>query len=165
LKSQKDSENSREIHNVYVNEGGMAIVVCPHCGKTKTFNAAKFMGRKEPLKIRCTCRSVIRVFFEFRRAYRKETSLTGSYAKLPTCKEWGKMLVKNVSLTGIGFATITMHNLKKNDELEVKFTLDVMKRPEIKKRVVVKVVKDKYIGCEFEDRGQFVNELGFYLMP
>ena len=75
------------------------------------------------------------------------------------------MLVQNVSLTGIGFATLTMHNLTKNDELEVKFTLDVMKRPEIKKRVVVKVVKDKYIGCEFEDRGQFDNELGFYLMP
>jgi hypothetical protein len=165
LKSQKDAENSREIHNIYVNEGGMAIVVCPLCGITKTVNAARFKGRNEPLKIRCTCRSVIRVFFEFRRAYRKETNLDGYYSKLPTCKESGKMLVKNVSLTGIGFATLTMHSLTINDELEVKFTLDVMKRPEIKKRVVVKVVKDRYVGCEFEDRGQFDNELGFYLMP
>ena len=165
MTSQQYSENSKEIQNIYVNEGGMAIVVCPHCGKTKTVNAARFKGRKEPLRIRCTCRSVIRVFFEFRRAYRKETNLDGCYTKLPTCEESGKMLVKNVSLTGIGFTTITKHDITKNDELEVKFTLDVVKRPEIKKRVVVRVVKDKYIGCEFEDRGRFDNELGFYLMP
>ena len=165
LKSQKDSENSREIHKFHVNEEGIAIVVCPHCGNTKTVNAARFKGSNKTLKIRCTCQSVISVFFEFRRAYRKKTNLDGYYSKPSTSKEWDHILVKNISLTGIGFETLTTHNLKENDELEVKFTLDDMKRTEIKKRVAVRVVKDKYIGCEFEDRGQFDNELSFYLMP
>jgi hypothetical protein len=150
---------------VYVNEDNTALLVCPHCGTRRTVNVAKYKGHRDPLKVRCTCRTAFLVFLEFRRAYRKETYLHGNCAKFPTCKEWSKMVVRNVSLTGVGFTTLTSHNLRKDDELKAKFTLDDKRRSEIEKKVVVRVVKDKYIGCEFTDRIQFDKVLGFYLMP
>jgi hypothetical protein len=157
--------HSLEIRKVYINEDNTALLVCPHCGTSKNVQVAKYKGRKDPLKVRCTCRSAFHVLFEFRRAYRKQTNLHGDYSKLPACKQWGKMVVKNISLTGIGFSTLTRHNLRKDDELKVKFTLDDKRRSEIEKDVVVRLVEDTYIGCEFTERVQFDKVLGFYLMP
>ena len=76
---------------------------------------------------------------------------------------WGEMEVKNVSMTGIGFETLAEHSLKEGDEVTVKFALDDSSRTEVKKRVVVRVVKDNYIGCEFADFAEFDKALGFYL--
>ena len=140
--------------------------MCPHCGFSRSVNAAKFKDRRDPVKIRCKCQSAFSVFFEFRRAYRKETHLRGKYSKLPVCEEWGRMVVKNISLTGIGFATFTMPNLKKGDEGTVKFTLDDKRRSDVEKDAVVRVVKDNYLGCEFMEPVGFQDKaLGFYLMP
>jgi hypothetical protein len=104
------------------------------------------------VKIRCKCQSTFSVSFEFRRAHRKKTNLIGYYSRLPACKESHGMLVKNISQTGIGFVRVT-------------FTLDDAKQSKIEKNVVVRVIEDKYVGCEFTDPSIFDKTLGFYLMP
>ena len=154
-----------EAQTVYVNQDDSATLLCPNCGLSKTANVAKFKARKDPLKIRCKCGSTFYVAFEFRRAHRKETNLRGYYSRLPACTESHGMLVENVSLTGIGFAVSAPHNLIKGAEVRVKFRLDDANRSEIEKDVVVRVVKDKYLGCEFLERALFDKALGFYLMP
>ena len=154
-----------ETQTVYVNQDDTAVLVCPNCGLSKNVSVAKFKARRDSLKIRCKCQSTFSVSFEFRRAHRKKTNLRGYYSRLPACKESHGMLVKNVSLTGIGFATLAPHNLIKGTEVRVKFRLDDANRSEIEKDVVVRVVKDKYLGCEFLERALFDKALGFYLMP
>jgi hypothetical protein len=154
-----------ETRKVYVDQDNTATLVCPNCGLSKTANVTKFKDRKDPLKIRCKCGSSFSVSFEFRRAHRKETNLKGYYCRLPARKDWHEMLVKNISLTGIGFATFTAHNLRKGSEVRVRFTLDDASQSEIEKDVVVRVVKDKYLGGEFRERALFDKALGFYLMP
>jgi hypothetical protein len=154
-----------ETRKVYVDQDDTATLLCPNCGFSKTANVAKFKDRKEPLKIRCKCGSTFSVSFEFRRAHRKEANIRGDYCGLPACKDWHGMLVKNISLTGIGFATFTAHNLRKGAELRVRFTLDDASQSELEKDVVMRVVKDKYLGCEFRERALFDKALGFYLMP
>ncbi len=68
-------------------------------------------------------------------------------------------------MTGIGFATLIMHNLKKDDKIKVKFTLDNKSRSDVEKDAVVGVVKHNYLGCEFTVPVGFENKaLGFYLM-
>jgi len=75
------------------------------------------------------------------------------------------MTVRNISLTGIGFETLSPHGLGKGDEIRVRFTLDDAKQSEIERDVIVRVVKDKYIGGEFSDPNLYDKTLGFYLMP
>ena len=147
---------------VYVNEDGKAVIVCPHCGTSKTVSVAKFRPSRNALKVRCTCRSTFTVCLEFRTAYRKQIYLPGHYTKMPV--SWGDMVVKNISLSGIGFETVTEHQLKVGDEVTVKFTLDDVSGSVVKKKVVVRVVKDKYIGCEFYERAHYDKALGFYLI-
>jgi hypothetical protein len=154
-----------ETQKVYVNPDGTASLMCPNCGVSKIANVTKFKSRRDPIKIRCKCASTFSVVFEFRRAHRKETNLSGYYCGLPACKEWRSMTVRNISQTGIGFSTFTSHDLTKGSEVKVKFTLDDVKQSEIEKDAIVRVVKDKYLGCEFKDPALFDKALGFYLMP
>ena len=141
------------------------MLVCPKCGTSKTAEVAKFKGSKNPLEIECKCASTYPVFLEFRGAHRRETRLKGYYCRLPACKVWDEMLVKNLSLTGLGFSTFTEHGLRKGAGARVRFTLDDSSLSEIEKDVVVRLVRDNYLGCEFADPSLFDKALGFYLMP
>ena len=154
-----------ETQKIYVDTNNNATLLCPHCGTSKTVNVEKLKRRGDPLRIRCTCREIFSVTFEFRKAHRKETNLVGHYCRLPECEKWLDMRVKNVSLTGIGFETFSQHGLGKGDKVRLRFALDDASHSEIKKNVVVRMVKDKYLGCEFTDRVHFDKALGFYLMP
>jgi hypothetical protein len=154
-----------ETQTVYVNQDDTAVLVCPNCGLSKNINVAKFKAGRDSLKIRCKCQSTFSVSFEFRKAHRKKTNLIGYYSRLPACKDSHGMLVKNISQTGIGFATSGPHNLMKGTEFRVTFTLDDAKQSKIEKNVVVRVIEDKYVGCEFTDPSIFDKTLGFYLMP
>ena len=155
-----------EAEKAFLNPDNTAVLKCPHCGTARTVNVAKLDNRRGPLKVRCTCRSAFRVWFEARKSYRKETCLHGDYAKLPAeGEEWTRMVVRNISITGVGFETFAKHNLNKGDTVQVKFILDDKTQSEVKKKAIVKVVKDKFIGCEFTDHDQHDKALGFYLMP
>ena len=154
-----------EVHKIYVNSGNNATLLCPHCGISKTVNVEKLKRHGDPLKIRCTCKETFSVTLEFRKAHRKATHLAGDYCKLPAREDWHSMTVKNISSTGIGFETYNPHDLSEGDEVRVRFALDDAKRSQIKRDVIVRVVKDRYIGAEFSDPDLFDKALGFYLMP
>jgi hypothetical protein len=154
-----------EIQKIYVDAENNATLLCPHCGTSKTVNVENLKSRGDPLKIRCTCKEAFAVTFEFRKAHRKETNLAGHFCKLPASEDWHSMTVKNISSTGIGFETYNPHGLGKGDEVRVRFALDDAKRSTIERDVIVRVVKDRYIGCEFSDPSVYDKTLGFYLMP
>ena len=154
-----------KVQKIYVNADNNATLLCPHCGTSKTVNVAKLKSRGDPLRIRCTCKETFSVTFEFRKAHRKETNLVGHYRKLPAREDWHSMKVRNISSTGIGFETYNLHDLDKGDQVRVKFALDDAKRSEIERDVIVRVVKDRYIGGEFRDPNLYDKVLGFYLMP
>ena len=145
-----------------------ATVMCPYCGFCGDVNAEKFKNRVDPLEIRCQCRSTFAVSFEFRKKPRKERHLQGCCSRLPACKEWIKILVKDISRTGIGFTTVTTHNFRKGDKVRLEFTLDDTGRSEVTKTAIVRWTgKANRIGCEFCDPTHFDkgdNALRFYLM-
>jgi hypothetical protein len=153
-----------EVEKVYVNPDNTAVVKCPHCDTTKIVPVGKFKGPKRQLKIRCTCKASFRVSFEFRKAYRKPTQLPGTYTKAAPAKGGGKMQVKDISMTGIRFATATPHNLAVGEALSVVFTLDDRNRSRVEKDVVIKWVKENEAGCQFTESAQYDKVFGFYLM-
>ena len=153
-----------EAEKVYVNPDGTAVVNCPECGTTKIIRVDRFKGSKRRVQIRCKCQSAFRISFEFRKAYRRESRLRGHYAKVAAPEQRGKMKIKDISLTGIGFTTEDMHNLRKGDEVKVRFTLDDRTRSRIEKQAVVRWINDKHIGCQFTEPSPYDKVLGFYLM-
>ena len=79
--------------------------------------------------------------------------------------EWRKIHINSISMTGIGFTTLTRNDLRKNDSLMVKITLDDREKSKIEKTAVVKWAQGRDIGCSFIEKDEYDRVLGFYLMP
>jgi hypothetical protein len=159
-----------ETEKVYVKpDDGTAMLKCPYCGTTKTGYVGKFKGARRHLKIRCACQSIFRVLLEFRQTFRKESELQGYHTKLPYAGVWGEMLTTNLSISGVGFVTLTRHELSAGDEVKVKFTLDDGRSSKIEKKALVRWVKERNIGCEFTASvgydDTYDTVLNFYLIP
>ena len=100
---------------------------------------------------------------ERRQYYRKKVRLAGRYEN-PETGETGDLLVENLSLNGLGFTPLLNHRLVKNDLVRLVFTLDDSRRTEINRLGRVRIVRDRSVGCQFEDLKTFDSDLGFYLM-
>jgi hypothetical protein len=74
------------------------------------------------------------------------------------------MLVVNISKGGLGLQIIGPHRLRPGHELQVGFTLDDQPRSSLERRVVVRLVNQNYIGCQFLGDITLDKTLGFYLM-
>lgn len=159
---------------VFVNQDNMALFHCPYCGKMKHVSVEKFKGKKHSLKVKCSCTRTFAVNLNFRKRYRKETDLDGRYLKMAggrpakintegdvNCK------IVNISMGGLGLRILDGQAMAGGDNLIVNFTLDDKKQSELTRRVVIRHVKDSYVGCEFNDSDDHAYEktLGFYLMP
>lgn len=154
-------------HNIpkaYVNQDGVAVLKCPACEAVKSAKVDSFKTGPHQVKVRCNCQAIFTVRLEFRKAYRKETRLAGEFQSLGGVRNLGKLTVVNVSKGGVGAQVIGYNHCRIGDELRVSFNLDDRHHSLIDKRVVVRLVKQSYIGCEFLDPNANDKALGFYLM-
>ncbi|PID76320.1 MAG: hypothetical protein CSB24_07190 [Deltaproteobacteria bacterium] len=152
-----------KISKSFVTDEGKAVIKCPACSTVKTVMVEKFKGKKHILNVKCSCGVKFGVELEFRKHFRKNAELDGSYALLPPASGAGKILVNNLSHTGLGLLASGRHRIKTGDKAKVIFTLDNKKATRIEKIVRVKNVAEEHIGCEFTESQDFEKELGFYL--
>lgn len=154
-----------EPQKAFVREDGTTVLKCPHCRHARTVSVAKLKDKKKILKIKCSCQESYSVSLELRKMYRKDTNLNGQFVNLSLNNERGTMLVTDVSMGGIGFTVIGRNRIQIDHDLEVTFTLDDSHSSVISKQVIVKIVQDKFVGCEFRHAHEYDKALGFYLMP
>ena len=154
-----------EPQKAFVKEDGTTVLKCPFCRHARTVSVQKIKDEKKVIKVKCSCQKSYSVSLELRKLYRKTASLNGKYVNLSQNNENGMMIVKDVSMGGIGFQTVGGSSIAKGHELEVTFTLDDTHSSVIKKQVVVRIVRDKFVGCEFVHAYEYDKALGFYLMP
>jgi predicted RNA-binding Zn-ribbon protein involved in translation (DUF1610 family) len=148
---------------VYVDSKDEAVFLCPQCGESRTANVAAYKNRRGSLKVKCACSFVYEVTLEFRTAYRKPAKLTGSFQRSDP-RHGGRMVVKNISMGGLGFETPVKSFLKAGDIITVHFWLDDKRRSEIKKQAMVRTVSGNFVGAEFLNQpGQYDAALGFYM--
>lgn len=160
---------------VFVNQEGMALFNCPHCGKMKHVSVAKFKDVKHSLQVKCSCNKTFHVDLNFRKRFRKKTDLNGFFAKINkgkavhhAGKNESNCKIVNISLGGIGLQILEEQKITAGDELAIDFTLDNKQKSEINRTVVVRHVGEGgYVGGEFNDSDDRTYEktLGFYLMP
>lgn len=96
-------------------------------------------------------------------SFRKKVLLSGDYRHFSK-KEHGYIMVKDLSIHGIGFETMRPHNIEPDDILDVTFTLDDSKRSIIKRKVVIHLVEGRYLSAEFYNPPPYDKNMGFYLM-
>ena len=158
-------EKVKKLVTAHADINGMANITCPYCGIIKKSSVSKFKNKKHKVSTRCQCGEQFDIQLNFRASYRKDVSLKGLFMLVsPKSSHWCEMEVSDISRTGIGFRNQEENVVvNKGDAVIVKFNLDNNKKTLIEKRVVVKIVIDQYIGCEFKDLALEEKELGFYL--
>src|SRR5438093_11964774 len=113
-------------HVVYANFTGTLTLACEECHRSKTLQAVDVKDLPQPLKVRCPCGALFGVTVVIRPFYRKKTQLPGTYAKREAqtghILEQGRMIVEDISRTGLGLRTGCKHNVRVNDVLLVTFT-------------------------------------------
>lgn len=152
-----------KVKKIYVNANNEATIVCDSCGKWKTANVARYVNLNKPVKIKCSCEAVFSVTFEKREFYRKQVDLYGSCSRHGHGEE--HIFIEDISRGGLGFK-INRGTIEKGDTLSVEFVLDDNARSTISEDVIVRNVKDRFIGVEFVNPCEHTKKvLGFYLLP
>ncbi len=134
---------------VYVNNNNEVSLICPSCGELKTVRVSKHVTHSKLVKVTCTCKNIYTIQLEYRNSRRKNTNLIGTYQKNDQSGEDGRIIVENLSHTGIGFITSRNHSIKKDDIITVEFTLDDEATTRVTEDVTVIKVDDRYIGGSF----------------
>jgi hypothetical protein len=76
-----------------------------------------------------------------------------------------EIFIKDISRGGLGFI-LNRGTIEKGNTLTVEFVLDNNARSAISENVIVKSVKDRFIGAEFVNPSENTKKLlGFYLLP
>lgn len=158
-----------EINKTFVTLDNVATITCPKCHKAKPISVDKYRNRKHNIKIRCSCGYSFSSLLDFRRHYRKETNLEGTYHLLPPGVGKGRLNILNISRSGVGFAigfsVRSNHSIQIGQKARIVFDLDNKKQSGIDKVVTIRSIGELYIGCEFDDSHHLDKELGFYLQP
>jgi len=153
-----------KVAKTYVRPDNTAVLTCTHCGTQKVVMADLFMGRKHKLKVKCSCQKVFTVNLEFRNRVRKQVNLRGTYINHSQKDCSGHLIIRNISVTGLAFTTYDARDFNVGDELSVEFTLDDEYKTEFRKDVIVRAVRHKSYGCEFEkSEDTFGSPLGHYV--
>jgi len=157
----EDAQEKKKI-KIFVDKNNLATVICQSCGHAKQLDVTKFINLNKTLRCRCKCGKSFLCTLEFREYFRKKTKLSGHFTFLRDHLQH-KIIVNNVSHSGINFSMLTVCDIKIGDMLEVIFTLDDTNKTVIRKQVEVKSANNQLIGCCFTDTQSYDKELGFYL--
>lgn len=136
---------------------------CIHCKRVNVLDLSDVSESVTAIQVNCECGEQYPVRLECRQTYRKRVSLDDFYFDKEGVKK--EMVVRDISLGGIGFHTREPHRFKPRDYIDVLFHLDDSKGTRIDRRVMVRNVRGRFIGCAFAEHRERDKELGFYLMP
>lgn len=177
---------SNTILRVFVKPDNTATISCPQCQLARTVAVDRFRSTQHTIRARCTCGHTFPVSLEFRKHYRKKTSLagtyktqrsrsenrngratslTGVYAMQAPAMDIGQMLVTNISCGGLQFITPGRHAIEVGQQARIAFNLDDRHQTKINKRVIIQSATDNIIGCRFANNEPLEQGLRFYLFP
>jgi hypothetical protein len=147
---------------VYVDDTNHATIICPKCKLKKNMDVTNFKNTQKKLKAKCRCGEIFRLTLEFRKHPRKKVRLNGGY-HVQGRDEKGEIIIEDISLGGVRFASLKPHYISTNDTVELKFTLDNTMKTEIHKLVKIKWIIDRTVGAQYIDPKSLETDLIFYL--
>jgi hypothetical protein len=156
-----------QITKTFISRNNTAAISCPKCAKSRNINVEKYRYKRHTIKVRCSCQHQFAVLLDFRKHFRKETNLEGTYSMVAPAAGSGILSILNISKLGIGFSlgysVNGSHAMVPGQKVRVTFQLDNKKKSIINKTVTIRTVHDHYVGGEFDLNEAFEKDLGFYL--
>ncbi len=153
-----------ETIKAFVRPDNTVTIVCPVCKTTKQISAAPYLHKKHSIKIRCVCDAIFTVQFDFRRHYRKQTSLRGTYRIIDSPETGGGIIhIHNISRSGLGFTVSGLHTMQEKQTIQLEFRLNDKNLTRLTKQATIQTVHNNFIGCQFVDQDSLEKALGFYL--
>ncbi|MCX7823843.1 MAG: PilZ domain-containing protein [Syntrophobacterales bacterium] len=150
------------IKRIFVDQKGIAIVVCDGCGRTKKISKVDSKMMVKPILVSCPCGNSFRVMFDARRHYRKPVNLRGTF-RIVGDERLYPMIVENISFSGLGFRSPFVDNLKLGDKIEVHFRLDDIQNSLIERVAIVRHLSGHFAGAEFVEDRAYDKIINFYL--
>jgi len=157
------SSTQKKIHVIYAFSERKVTFICPECGYNRTLTESEKDQYQTSFGLDCKCGVKYECRIDFRKHYRKSVNLPGTYFQT---ESWvrGDIRVHNIALRGVGFYTISSHQLKLGDIIQVKFLLDDKRETEIDRQMVVRSIERNHIGAQFAEQLPYDKDLGFYLL-
>ncbi len=154
------------IRKVYSGKKDECSVICHYCGRINRIDRTKIRIDR-PIEIECSCQNSFYIQLEQREYYRKHVRLTGTFEKIfPENRERGRIIIEDISYTGIGCRTVAQQNLNINDIVQLDFVLDDVHNSKIIENGIVRDIRDRYLGIAFQELSQHNRKIiGFYLLP
>jgi hypothetical protein len=149
---------------VHVRNNNTATLACPACGVIKHFSAAPYRLGRHTMVVRCRCQESFSVLLDFRRHYRKQTNLPGTYEITSEGGVGGGIIqINNISRGGVGFTVSGLHRIEKDQEMRIEFQLNDKNKTVLNRQAVVRSVRQNAVGCEFKSNAEMDKALGFFL--
>lgn len=144
------------------NEQGMIYLLCPFCN-ANTLESAKLFPIHKPISINCSCGKSYELVIEYRKAFRKKTSLPTIYWKIVSQDVFQNGTIFDLTLDGCCLLVSDKHTLHQGDHIKLLFKLDNSKHTKIERKAVICRINENYMGCQFVGKAVFDPELGFYV--
>ncbi|RLC03677.1 MAG: hypothetical protein DRH34_05370 [Deltaproteobacteria bacterium] len=141
-----------------------AQFACPECNREKSMQLSEYNLRRQSTKVKCKCRCghSYMVILEKKIEPTQNTQLLGTFISKNGIKCSGKMIIKKLNSKGLMLKTNIEQSILPGLKLFLEFVLDDAKQSIVKKEVVVKAKKGKYLSAEFTSDEHYDN-LGPYL--
>ncbi len=154
------------IQKICVSKDNTARIKCPACANCKGVDAARLPAPPRAIKVRCGCGEIFQLCLDYRRFYRKDTKLLGTYTKESGKKYRGQLLLVDISMGGLCFQALDQHGaLKNGDELLVEFTTDDPRKVTISRYVTILASSGRGFNCEFLYPARTDPALALFLAP
>lgn len=141
-----------------------AQLACPKCQREKIMQLSEYNIRRQRTRVnvKCRCHHTYTVVLEKSIDAIQKTQLLGTFIAKGSIRCSGKMIIKKLNSKGIMLKTNIEQNILPGLKLLLEFVLDDAKQSIVKKEVVVKAKKGKYLSAEFLTNDHYDN-LGPYL--
>ena len=151
---------------VFVHKKKKLVVTCPNCKLEKEIDIENIQGVDYRFA-NATCKRCMNTFsvsFNFRKYYRKSTSLSGFLFVSPGAHEpLAAITVTDISLGGLGFEG-EAPTVRENDVLIIRFFLDDPSETEVEKEIIIESVRDGHFGARFAGATVFDTVLNKYIL-
>jgi hypothetical protein len=136
---------------VFMDSLDTARFACPECRREKIMQLSAYDIKKHTTRVRvkCKCGHSHIITLEKMVEAQKSMQLLGTFIAKDRDRLFGKMIIKKLNSKGIMLKTNIEQSLLPGLRLVLEFVLDDAKQSIVKKEVVVKAKKGKFLTAEF----------------
>ncbi len=136
---------------VFMDSLDTARFVCPKCRREKIMQLSAYNIKKHStrVRLRCKCGHTRIITLEKLAEAQKSMQLLGTFMVKDRDGVFGKIIIKKLNSNGILLKTNIEQGLLPGLKLFLEFVLDDAKQSIVKKEVVVKAKKGKFLTAEF----------------